>query len=48
MVVRPCGLVDSSKGRPCILFMDSMNEKNKSVIEAIRMYSYTYCRYLQQ
>lgn len=39
VVFRPWGLVDPSKGRAHILFMDSMNEKNKSVVEAVRMYN---------
>lgn len=40
MVLRPCGLVDPKAGEPCILFLDSMNERNKSVVEAIRMYTF--------
>lgn len=37
LVLRPCALVDPSLGKAHILFLDSMNERNKSVIEAIRM-----------
>ena len=38
IVLRPCGLVNPTLGRAHILFMDSMNEKNKSVVEAVRTY----------
>lgn len=38
MVVRPHALVEVSKHKPYIIFMDSMGEKNMSVMEAVRMY----------
>lgn len=31
-------LVGDGKAQPCILYMDSMGKKNKSLIEAIRIY----------
>jgi Ulp1 family protease len=37
IVLRLPGLIDPKYGKPQIIYLDSMGEKNKSIIEAVRM-----------